>query len=139
MIDLEAIEARVKAATTVVFIGVPMRKENREFLEHAKDDVAALLAEVERLNAENEAMQSIARHAEELDEQLAAVTAERNAAVEDLRKNRARKCDCCAYAGMSERWPHVDCQSPICNYGDGWKWSGARKEQNGTGRSGENG
>ena len=95
----------------------------------SREDIPALLAEVERLTAENEAMQSAVRHAEELDEQLASVTAERDAAVEDLRKNRARKCDCCAYAGRSERWPCVDCQSSISNYGDGWKWRGARKEQ----------
>lgn len=129
-IDLEAISARAEAATPVVFIGVPMRKENIEFFEHAKDDMTALLAEAERLTAENEAMQSAVRQAEELDEQLASVTAERDAAVEDLRKNRARKCDCCAYAGRSERWPCVDCQSSISNYGDGWKWRGAGKEQN---------
>ena len=61
---------------------------------------------------------------------LLAVTAERDAAVEDLRKNRARKCDCCAYAGRSERWPCVDCQSSISNYGDGWKWRGIGKERN---------
>ena len=64
---------------------------------------------------------------ESLTAQLASVTAERDAAVEDLRKNRARKCDCCAYAGRSERWPCVDCQSSISNYGDGWKWRGPQK------------
>ena len=66
-IDLEAIRARAEAATPVVFIGVQMRKENIEFFEHAKDDMTALLAEVERQAAE-----------------IAAVTAERDAARERL-------------------------------------------------------
>lgn len=127
-IDLEAIEARSKAATTVVFIGVPMRKENREFLEHAKDDVAALLAEVGRLSAENEAMQSIARHAEELDEQLAAVTAERDAAVNDLRG----KCQYCARQPMRRLSDgQLDALCATCQEYNkcNWKYRGAGKEQ----------
>lgn len=55
-IDLEAISARAEEATPVVFIGLPMRKENIEFFEHAKDDMTALLAEVERLNEENKTL-----------------------------------------------------------------------------------
>lgn len=149
-IDLEAIKARAEAATPVVFIGVPMRKENIEFFEHAKGDVDDLLAEVERLNAELKSENTqpkpdgkcreddgcptenavLRREWRKLTARLASVTAERDTAVEDLRKNRARKCDCCAYAGRSERWPCVDCQSSISNYGDGWKWRGAGKEQN---------
>ena len=144
MIDLEAIESRVNAATpgpwhTKLGDGVTFDiqavvtsatgeicghrqlgyrdarnyENNADFIAHAREDIPALLAEVKR-------------QADEIE----AVTAERDAAVEDLRKNRARKCDCCAYAGRSERWPCVDCQSSISNYGDGWKWRGAGKEQN---------
>lgn len=142
-IDLEAIRARAEEATqgpwkvmeqgnTVPSLQVvnevlwenpkqikvcssisPKREADADFIAHAREDIPALLAEVKRQA-----------------EKLAAVTAERDAAVEDLRKNRARKCDCCAYAGRSERWPCVDCQSSISNYGDGWQWSGAGKEQN---------
>ena len=134
-IDLEAIEARANAATpgpwgeggATVYDEqlIPIchcmatrdrykdERQNADFIAHAREDIPALLAEVKRQAAE-----------------IAVVTAERDAAVEDLRKNRARKCDCCAYAGRSERWPCVDCQSSISNYGDGWKWSGAGKEQN---------
>ena len=89
-----------------------MNDADADFIAHAREDIPALLAEVRRQAAE-----------------IASVTAERDEAVEDLRKNRAKKCDCCAYAGRSERWPCVDCQSSISNYGDGWKWRGAGKEQ----------
>lgn len=125
-IDLEAIEARVKAATPGPWINRPeksfnvqsankniascFRTENADFIAHAPEDIKALLALAKQQAAE-----------------IASITAERDAAVEDLRKNRARKCDCCAYAGRSERWPCVDCQSSISNYGDGWKWRGAGK------------
>ena len=140
-IDLEAIEARANAATP----GKWKAKTNRhpecsgeawgwidgpvenwcwtdrrahsradaEFIANAHQDIPALLDLAKQQAAE-----------------IAAVTAERDAAVEDLRKNRARKCDCCAYAGRSERWPCVDCQSPISNYGDGWKWRGPQKGEN---------
>ena len=59
---------------------------------------------------------------------LARVTAERDAAVEDLRKYRKHKCDCCYYADKQSRFPCADCQSPISTYGDGWKWHGPKKE-----------
>ena len=132
---LEAIEARVNEV-----------KGKRLFLgameAQALVDRKALLAEVKRLNIvlQDERKEhakrcahlrsTYIREAKRLEKQLSSVTAERDAAVEDLRKNRARKCDCCAYAGRSERWPCVDCQSSISNYGDGWKWHGAGQEQN---------
>lgn len=47
--EYTAIKARCEAATPVVLIGVPISKHNAEFLEHAKGDMAALLAEIERL------------------------------------------------------------------------------------------
>ena len=59
---------------------------------------------------------------------LARVAAERDAAVEDLRKHRKHKCDCCYYADKQSRFPCSDCQSPISTYGDGWKWRGIKKE-----------
>ena len=83
----------------------------------------------DHLDAAAYALEALLAEVERQAEKLASVTAERDAAVEDLRKNRARKCDCCAYAGRSERWPCVDCQSSISNYGDGWKWRGPQAEE----------
>lgn len=59
---------------------------------------------------------------------LARVTAERDGAVEDLRKHREHKCDCCYYADKQSRFPCADCQSPISTYGDGWKWRGIKED-----------
>ena len=53
---------------------------------------------------------------------------ERDAAVKDLKKHRKYKCDCCYYADKQVRFPCADCQSPISNYGDGWKWRGTKEE-----------
>ena len=88
----------------------------------------ALFAEVKRLNAENEAMQSIARHAEELDEQLAAVTAERDAAVNELRG----KCQYCARQQMRRLSDgQLDALCATCQEYNkcNWKYRGAGKEQ----------
>ena len=117
-------------------------RADAEFIANAHQDIPALIAEVERLTNICKAQKAscslvktveaagLKDKVEQLTAQIASVTAERDAAVEDLRKNRARKCDCCAYAGRSERWPCVDCQSPISNYGDGWKWRGPQKGEN---------
>lgn len=68
---------------------------------------------------------------EELQNQLAAVTAERDAAIKDLKKHRKYKCDCCYYNEIQSQYtPCRDCQSPISNYGDDWKWRG-KGESNG--------
>ena len=124
-IGLEAIEARANAASEGPWYEegwftededgdyVEIEPADAVFISHAREDIPAILDWAKQQAAE-----------------IAAVTAERDAAVEDLRKNRARKCDCCAYAGRSERWPCVDCQSPISNYGDGWKWRGPQKGEN---------
>ena len=56
---------------------------------------------------------------------------ERDAAIADLQKFRGRKCDGCFYAmkeNKSALSPCRDCQSPISNYGDGWKWRGQPQE-----------
>ena len=150
-IDLEAIEARANAASEGPWYEegwftkdedgdyVEIEPAEAAFIAHAREDIPALLAEVERLTNICKAQKAscslvktveaagLKDKVEQLTAQIASVTAERDAAVEDLRKNRARKCDCCAYAGRSERWPCVDCQSPISNYGDGWKWRGTQK------------
>jgi len=62
-----------------------------------------------------------ARQAELYKEQL-------SAAVIDLMKHRKNKCDCCYYCGKTQRFPCSDCQSPISNFGDGWKWRGAQPQ-----------
>lgn len=55
------------------------------------------------------------------------------AAVEDLRRNRKYKCDCCHYAEKRGRYvPCRDCQSPISNCGDAWKWRGPQEEEGDT-------
>ena len=98
-----------------------------DHLDAAADALEALLAEVGRLNSENEAMQSIVRHAEELDEQLAAVTAERDAAVNDLRG----KCQYCARQPMRRLSDgQLDALCATCQEYNkcNWKYRGARKE-----------
>ena len=139
-IDLEAIEARAKAATRGPWYEEGWFTENEDgdyveiepadaaFTAHAREDIPALLAEVKRLNAENEAMQSIARHAEELDEQLAAVTAERDAAVNDLRG----KCQYCVRQPMRRLSDgQLDALCATCQEYNkcNWKYRGAGKEE----------
>lgn len=63
----------------------------------------------------------------ELRAELEKVKVERDAAVEDLRKHRKYKCDCCYYADKQSRFPCTECQSPISTYGYGWKWRGLKK------------
>ena len=53
---------------------------------------------------------------------------ERDEVLEDLRKHRKYKCDCCYYADKQSRFPCADCQSPISTYGDGWKWLGPKED-----------
>lgn len=77
----------------------------------AKTEVSKAYEEVERLKAEN-----------------ASLRKERDAAVEDLRKHRKYKCDCCHYGDKQSRFPCTDCQSPISTYGDGWKWRGPKED-----------
>lgn len=50
--------------------------------------------------------------------------AERDKAVEDMRKCRGNKCDYCYYSSKNQNTPCRDCQSPISNCGDKWKWRG---------------
>ena len=149
-IDLNAIEARAKAATTVVFIGVPMRKENLEFLEHAKDDVSALLAEVERLNivlqderkehAEEYARlrSTYIREAKRLESEQSSVTAERDAAVRHMkiiadtyRENVGDDgiCGLCEYDAYHGIEGYAN-ECPGFESNECFSWRGAGKEQN---------
>jgi hypothetical protein len=50
--------------------------------------------------------------------------AELDKAVEDLRRCRRNKCDYCYYSNKNKNTPCRDCQSPISNCGDRWKWRG---------------
>jgi len=52
------------------------------------------------------------------------LTVERDKAVEDLRRCRRNKCDYCYYSNKNKNTPCRDCQSPISNCGDRWKWRG---------------
>jgi hypothetical protein len=62
---------------------------------------------------------------ESLQAQLAASQRRERAAVEDLRRNRKYKCDCCHYANKQGQYiPCRDCQSPISNNEDLWQWRG---------------
>ena len=76
-----------------------------------KEDVLKRIHEADKLQAENEKLRK-----------------ERDAAVEDLRRHRKYKCDCCHYADKQSRFPCTDCQSPISTYGDGWKWRGPKED-----------
>lgn len=60
--------------------------------------------------------------------ELEQVKRERDEVLEDLRKHRKYKCDCCYYADRQSRFPCADCQSPISTYGDGWKWRGPKED-----------
>ena len=60
--------------------------------------------------------------------ELEQVKRERDEVLEDLRKHRKYKCDCCYYADKQSRFPCADCQSPISTYGDGWKWLGPKED-----------
>jgi cytidine deaminase len=64
----------------------------------------------------------------QLEQQLSESQHSERAAVEDLKKHRKYKCDCCYYADKQGRYiPCRDCQSPISNYGDGWQWRGPQE------------
>lgn len=80
------------------------------------------------VNGKMEENQRLRRINENLQEQLAASQHRERAAVEDLKKHRKYKCDCCYYADKQGRYiPCRDCQSPISNYGDGWQWRGPQE------------
>lgn len=65
---------------------------------------------------------------ENLQKQLADAQRRADAAVEDLRRNRKYKCDCCHYANKQGQYtPCRDCQSPISNHGDLWQWRGPQE------------
>lgn len=59
--------------------------------------------------------------------ELETARAERDAAVEDLQKNRKHKCVCCAYASLSKCSPCSACQSSIGTYMDLWQWRGPKE------------
>ena len=95
------------------------------FLRFCNDpEIACCKAEreLEQLRTENASLR----------EQLAESQRREQAAVEDLKKHRKYKCDCCYYADKQGRYiPCRDCQLPISNYGDGWQWRGPRIGQTG--------
>lgn len=65
---------------------------------------------------------------ESLQTQLSEAQRRAEAAVEDLRRNRKYKCDCCHYTNKQGQYiPCRDCQSPISNQGDLWQWRGPRE------------
>lgn len=57
------------------------------------------------------------------------VTAERDKAVEDMRRCRRNKCDYCYYSNKNQNTPCRDCQSPISNCGDKWQWRGLEESK----------
>lgn len=146
-IDLEAIEARLKAATPGPWINRPeksfnvqsvnkniascFRTENADFIAHSREDIPALLAEVERLNAElypekeleeqrAKRWEAEKRLLQKTREQLASVTAERDAAIADI--NLLEDCSVCK---------HHDCDScDLAGTECRFEWRGAGKEQN---------
>jgi len=79
---------------------------------YSRGDISMVFAEIERLQSENTRLKA------KLDK-----------AVEDLRRCRRNKCDYCYYSNKNQNTPCRDCQSPISNCGDRWKWRGlvARK------------
>lgn len=138
MIDLEAIEARVKAASVQFTISCaadsiliePKTLENADFLTYAAHDVVSLLAEVERLNEQiriknklihapvvdifpNLTPKQKAEDAEivRLENRLSSVTAERDAAVETM-SNLLKHSDddICAYCKN-----RVECKEKECD------------------------
>jgi len=57
------------------------------------------------------------------------VAAERDKAVEDMRRCRRNKCDYCYYSNKNQNTPCRDCQSPISNCGDKWQWRGLEESE----------
>jgi hypothetical protein len=58
--DLPAIKARLDAGLGVPFVALDITRDDADFIAHAPDDIAALLAEVEQLRAVVEAAKEIA-------------------------------------------------------------------------------
>lgn len=112
-----------------------LRAELEYEKEHANayyEECGQWEAENEKLRAEADGMRSnwykAVEEIKKLRAELEQAKRERDAAVEDLQNHRKYKCDCCIYANSAQRFPCVDCQSPISNYGDAWKWRGPQKE-----------
>jgi len=104
MIDIERIKARAEAATPIMLVGAMVSKNNAEFLKSAKGDVLALIAEVEQLQEKYNdlntrynilftAFNKEIAETERLQSELATVTAERDAAVGDMKVSY--KCCIC--------------------------------------------
>ena len=113
-IDLEAIEARVKAASEGPWYEegwftededgdyVEIEPADAVFISHAREDIPALLAEVKRQAAE-----------------IAAVTAERDAAIKDI--NLLEDCGVCK---------HHDCDScDLAGTECHFEWRGPQAEK----------
>lgn len=134
-IDLEAIRARNTDAQRR-----RLGLDYRDALQAHMRDIPALLAEVERQTAENKTLSDYIeayidicdRHQEthhKLMDKIAAVIAERDAAVNDLRG----KCQYCARQPMRRLSDgQLDALCATCQEYNkcNWKYLGARKEQN---------
>lgn len=66
---------------------------------------------------------------ERLQSENTRLKAERDKAVEDMRRCRRNKCDYCYYSNKNQNTPCRDCQSPISNCGDRWKWRGLEESE----------
>ena len=66
---------------------------------------------------------------QELKEQLAKVTAERDAAIEDLKLSRL--CETCKFNDEDFDLPFVNCLSPeVCELGNKWQWRRLEESEN---------
>lgn len=73
------------------------------------------------------ALSTLRAEDEKLRNELEQVKREKDAAVEDLRRNRKYKCSCCAYAKSENPFICRDCWDRIGGAGDAWQWRGAEK------------
>ena len=112
-IDLERTKSRAEAATPIVLIGAMVSKNNAEFLKSAKGDVLALIAEVAQLQSK-----------------LDRVTAERDAAVEDLTKLATKPitpCHSCSETCLFPASLAPELQlATWCRY---WQWRGTERSE----------
>lgn len=106
-------QVMVDAATAIS----TLQAENEKMRAELKSKVDLVFQQAKELERRHLLLQ-------EQEAELEQVKRERDAAIQDLKKHRKYKCDCCYYADKQSRFPCTDCQSPISTYGDGWKWRG---------------
>ena len=115
-------------------------KKRIEMGLYSQGDVSMVFAHIERLEA-NSAIQEqlIQNNSNPIDkDKIIRLTTENkmlktenerlkvmlDKAAEDMRRCRRNKCDYCYYSNKNQNTPCRDCQSPISNCGDRWKWRG---------------